>query len=66
LADRVGAIEGIIEDLKKGHVPNIFAERGWGAEWKYNRKNFLLKIAAAAAVTAITISVLSAKKKNKN
>ncbi|SMP12916.1 hypothetical protein [Chryseobacterium profundimaris] len=66
LADRVGAIEGIIEDLKKGHVPNIFAERGWGAEWKYNRKNFLLKIAAAAAVTAITISVLSSKKKNKN
>lgn len=66
LADRVGAIEGIIEDLKKGYVPNIFAERGWGAEWKYNRKNFLMKIAAAAAVTAITISVLSAKKKNKN
>lgn len=66
LADRVGAIEGIIEDLKKGHLPNIFAERGWGAEWKYNRKNFLLKIAAAAAVTAITISVLSSKKKNKN
>jgi len=63
LADRVGAMEGIIEDLKKGHVPNIFAERGWGAEWKYNRKNFLLKIAAAAAVTAITISVLSSKKK---
>lgn len=66
LADRVGALEGIIEDLKKGHVPNIFAERGWGAEWKYNRKNFLLKMAAAAAVTAITISVLSSKKKNKN
>ena len=65
LADRVGAIEGIIEDLKKGHVPNIFAERGWGAEWKYNRKNFLLKIAAAAAVTAVAISVISSKKKNK-
>ncbi len=62
LADRVGAVEGIIEDLTKGHVPNIFAERGWGAEWKYNRKNFLLKIAAAAAVTAVAISVISSKK----
>ncbi|WP_027386483.1 hypothetical protein [Chryseobacterium gregarium] len=64
LADRVGALEGIIDDLKKGHVPNIFAERGWGAEWKYNRKNFLLKVAAAVAVTAVAISVLSSKKKN--
>jgi len=61
LADRVGAVEGIIDDLKNGHVPNIFAERGWGAEWKYNKKNFLLKIAAAAAVTAIAISIISSK-----
>ncbi|MEC5174067.1 hypothetical protein [Chryseobacterium nepalense] len=65
LADRVGALEGIIDDLKKGHLPNIFAERGWGAEWKYNRKNFLLKMAATAAVTAIAISVISSKKKKK-
>lgn len=63
LADRIGAFEGIIDDLKKGHVPNIFAERGWGAEWKYNRKNFLLKIAAALAVTAVAVSVISSKKK---
>ncbi len=61
LADRIGAVEGIIDDLKNGHVPNIFAERGWGAEWKYNKKNFLLKIAAAAAVTAIAISIISSK-----
>lgn len=61
LADRVGAVEGIIDDLKNGHVPNIFVERGWGAEWKYNKKNFLLKIAAAAAVTAIAISIISSK-----
>jgi len=64
LADRVGAVEGIIDDLKNGHLPNIFAERGWGAEWKYNKKNFLLKMAAAAAVTAVAVTVLSSKKKN--
>lgn len=63
LADRVGAIEGVIDDLKKGHVPNIFAERGWGAEWKYNRTNFLLKMAAAAAVTVVVVSMLSSDKK---
>ncbi len=66
LADRVGAVEGIIDDLKNGHVPNIFAERGWGAEWKYNKRNFLLKIAAATAVTAIAISLLSSKNKNED
>ena len=62
LADRVGEVEGIIDDLRKGHLPNIFAERGWGAGWKYNKKGFLLKIAVAAAVTAVTVSVLSKKK----
>lgn len=66
LADRVGAFEGIIDDLKNGHVPNIFAERGWGSEWKYNRKNFLLKIAVAATVTGIAITLLKSKKKKNN
>jgi len=64
LADRVGALEGIVDDLKNGHVPNIFAERGWGAEWKYNRKNFLLKAALAVAVTAVAVKVLSSDKKS--
>lgn len=64
LADRVGALEGIIDDLKKGHFPNFFAERGWKAEWKYNRKNFLLKIVAAATVTGVAITLFSLKEKN--
>ena len=64
LADRVGAVEGVIDDLKNGYMPNIFAERGWGAEWKYNKKSFLLKIVVAAAVTAVAVSVISSKRKN--
>lgn len=32
LADRIGVIEGYIEDFSKGTVPNIFAERGWKSE----------------------------------
>jgi len=64
LADHVGAVEGIINDLKNGYLPNVFAERGWGAEWKYNKKGFLLKVAIAAAVTAVAVSVLSSKKKD--
>lgn len=49
LADRIAVYEGLIEDLKSGTVPNIFAERGWNAEWKYNRKGFIQKAAVTAA-----------------
>jgi len=66
LADRLGAVEGIIDDLKNGYLPNIFAERGWGAEWKYNKKSFILKFAVTAVVAAVAVSVISSKKKNKD
>lgn len=59
IADRIGVYEGIIDDLKRGYFPNTFAERGWKAEWKYNRKSFVLKIATAVAATAV-IGVLVA------
>lgn len=52
LADRVDVIEGLLEDLKSGKIPNLFAEMGLAADWKYNRKNFLIKCAATTAITA--------------
>lgn len=52
LADRVNVVEGIIDDLKRGHIPNIFAERGWKAEWKYNRKGMTQKFIAGAVLTS--------------
>jgi hypothetical protein len=65
LADRVNAVEGIVDDLKRGYVPNIFAERGWGAEWKYNKKEFIQKVAVAGLVTtAVVAFLLRGKKKN--
>ncbi len=63
LADRVNAVEGIVEDLSRGHIPNVFAERGWNAEWKYNRKSMVTKIAATVLVTTVAIALLSRKKK---
>jgi hypothetical protein len=66
LADRVGVIEGVVDDLGKGHVPNIFEERGWGAEMKYNRKNFLLKVATTTAVaTAFTVFLMYRSRERK-
>ncbi len=66
LADRVGVIEGIIDDLKHGHVPNIFAEKGWQAEWKYNRNGLIKKVVVTAVVaTAIAVVLFPKNKKNK-
>lgn len=64
LADRVGEVEGVLEDLKKGHIPNLFTEHGLKSEWKYNRKNFVLKTAVTAAVFAGMILFLSRKKRH--
>lgn len=68
LADRIGVYEGIIDDIKRGYFPNTFAERGWQAEWKYNRKNFVIKMAATALVTTAVVGVLlsSGNKNPKN
>src|SRR5829696_5477449 len=50
LADRVQVFEGLIEDLSRGKIPNIFGELGWKAEWKHNRAGLLTKIGIGAAV----------------
>jgi hypothetical protein len=63
LADRINVVEGIIDDLAHGHIPNIWAERGWNAEWKYNRNGMIKKIAITTAVAAAAIILLSRKKK---
>jgi hypothetical protein len=64
LADRINAMEGILEDLSRGYIPNIFAERGWNAEWKYNRKGLVRKV-AMGAIAAIAITALISGKKKK-
>ena len=65
LADRINMVEGLVEDLKKGHIPNIFAERGWKAEFKYNRKAFTKKIVIGALATTALIALLSRKSKSR-
>ena len=55
LADRVSVVEGVLGDLKHGHVPNVFAELGWKAEWKYNRSRLVRRI--RGRVVLITAAV---------
>lgn len=63
LADRVNMVEGVIEDFTEGRVPNIWAEKGYNAEWKYNRSGLIQKLAIGAAVVTVVV-LLSRKSKD--
>ena len=66
LADRINMVEGIIDDVSKGHFPNIIAERGWTAEWKYNRKGLLKNVALGVAVASAFIAYSKMKSKRRS
>ncbi|MFC5408226.1 hypothetical protein ACFPMF_02820 [Larkinella bovis] len=63
LADRVNVVEGILDDLKRGHIPNIFAEKGWKAEWKHAPKGLSRKILVGIAAGATLYLLLKRKHK---
>lgn len=62
LADRVNVVEGFVDDLAHGYVPNIFSELGWKAEWKHNRKRLVTKVIAGAVIASVAIAFLRRKK----
>lgn len=62
-ADRVNVVEGIIDDLKQGKLPNIWKERGMNAQWKYDKAGTLKSIAVTALITTAAIAFLTRKKR---
>jgi hypothetical protein len=62
LADRVSVVEGVLGDLKRGDLPNLFAERGWKAEWKHNRMSLVRRILVRAVIVSAAIAYLSGRK----
>jgi hypothetical protein len=50
LADRVNVVEGLVDDLSQGRVPNVLAEMGIKAEWRHNPAGLVKKAAIASAV----------------
>jgi hypothetical protein len=50
LADRVNVVEGVVQDLARGHVPNILGEMGIKAELKHNPAGLARKALIATAV----------------
>ena len=62
LADRVSVAEGVLGDLERGDLPNLFAERGWKAEWKHNRTGLVRRILVRAVLVFSVIAYLSSRK----
>jgi len=58
-ADRVNVVEGILDDLAHGHVPNLFMEMGGPAEWRHNRSGFIRKAMIGGAVVGLLLYVNS-------
>jgi hypothetical protein len=63
LADRVDVVQGIISDMRRGIFPNFIAEAGWRAEWKYNRKKLIRRVAVKVLTVAAIIVWMSRKRK---
>ena len=62
-ADRVNVVEGIIDDLAHGHVPNLFKEMGGPAEWKHNQSGFIRKAVIAGGVVGLLLYMNSRRKR---
>ena len=52
-ADRVNVVEGVLQDLGRGRIPNVFAEMGGRAELKHNPRGFYTRMAVSAAVVGV-------------
>ena len=63
LADRVQVIEGLGQDLAGGHVPNLWAEMGWQAEWRYNRTAFIRRLLTAGALAGLACMLYRARRR---
>ncbi|MEG3165324.1 hypothetical protein U1701_12035 [Sphingomonas sp. PB2P19] len=50
-ADRINVVEGVIDDLGHGKVPNIPAEMGARAEWQHNKTGLAKKVAVVGGLS---------------
>lgn len=61
-ADKINVVEGLIQDLTHGTLPDLWAEKGYNSAWKYDRKGTSTKLAAVAAVAGGLLYWLAAPK----
>ena len=58
-ADRINVVEGVVQDLARGKIPNIPAEMGVRSEWQHNKRGLAIKGAVAVGVTAAVVGLVA-------
>ena len=58
-ADRVNVVEGVIQDLGHGRIPNVPAEMGIRSELTHNKMGFAKKVAVTGAVIGLGLLAAS-------
>lgn len=64
-ADRINVVEGLGQDLREGHVPNIFGEMGMRAEIKHNPVRMAQKVLIASAAIGLGCYLIGRKRRRK-
>lgn len=64
-ADRINMVEGIVEDLAGGRVPNIPGEMGLRAEWQHNKKGLAAKIGVGLMISTVLLSAIRDRRARK-
>lgn len=60
-ADRINVVEGVVEDLAHGHVPNILGEMGIKSEWQHNKAGLAKKVAIAGVLAGAAYYLLKGR-----
>lgn len=61
-ADRINVVEGVVEDLGQGRIPNIPAEMGLRAEFEHNKPALIRKAAMTLAASALAVTLLARRR----
>ena len=56
-ADRINVVEGVLQDLSKGKIPNVPAEMGVRSEYRHNKRGLVTKLAVIGGVAAVAVAL---------
>lgn len=60
-ADRINVVEGVVQDLARGRVPNIPGEMGIRSEWRHNKRGLATKVGVTLGVSAVLFGLWRAR-----
>ena len=61
-ADRINVVEGVMQDIARGKLPNVPGEMGVRAEWRHNRKGFVLKSGVTLAIGGLAFAAMRSRR----